>query len=145
MYIMKHLRKNPINKIHHNQINTMSSTTIENITLFNEPNEWWGYTFTMSDTSKNITCKIENFHKCCEKWGVYTDSVLNDFIGSEYHSIDIEDVNSNREDYDEMVTMKIHINTNKGKITIQFYNEHNGYYTHDVFIQTIQGHKYISL
>ena len=91
----------------------MSTIIIENITIFNEPEFWYGYTFTMSDTSKNITCKIENFHKCCEKFGVYTKSVLNDFIGSEYHSIDIKNVISNREDYDQMVSMEICIHTNK--------------------------------
>lgn len=123
----------------------MSAITILDITLFNEPEFWYGYTFTMSDTSKNITCKIENFHKCCEKFGVHTNSVLTDFIGSEYHSIDIQSVKSNREDYDEMVTMEICIHTNKGTITIKFYNEHNGYYTHDVYIESEHGHKYVTL
>jgi hypothetical protein len=35
-----------------------------------------------------------------------------------------------------MKIIEIIIDTNRGKMKIQFYNEHNGYYSHNVFIQT---------
>jgi len=50
---------------------TKPVTTIKKITKIDEPECWLGYIFTMSDESKNITCKIENYHRCCEKWGVH--------------------------------------------------------------------------
>jgi hypothetical protein len=36
----------------------------------------------MTDSSKNIICKIENGQQCCENFGVYTENELNDFIGA---------------------------------------------------------------
>jgi hypothetical protein len=99
----------------------------------------------MSDPSKNITCKIQNGQKCYEKFGIHTENDLNNFIGAEYNSVHIGEVISNREDYDYMVSIEITIDTNKGKMKIQFYNEHNGYYSHDVFIQTEHESKHVSL
>lgn len=120
-----------------NPLVKMSSTIIESIESFDDPAHWIGYTFTMSDTTQNISCKIENTRNCCEKWGVYTKSNLNDFIGAEYYSMDISKVK--RDKYDEMRIIMVTITTNRGKITIQLYNEHNGYYEHDVFIQSSNG------
>ena len=146
---------------------TKPVTTIKKITKINEPECWLGYIFTMSDESKNITCKIENYHRCCEKWGVHTMNLsihsgdkelfsgvetkentkllLNDFIGAEYISVNIGKVNIDRETYDYTVTIEIYIHTSKGIINIQFYNIHNSYYEHDVSIMTEHGHKFISI
>ena len=44
-----------------------------------------------------------------------------------------------------MNILNIKISTSKGDIIIDFYNEHNGYYPHDVFIQTEDYMKYIPL
>lgn len=118
-------------------------TTIQRIESFDDPNYWLGHTFVMSDSTKNITCKIENSRNCCEKWGVYTESKLDDFIGAEYYSIDIRKVKTDK--YDEMKSIIITIDTNRGKITIHLYNEHNGYYEHDVFIQSERGIRTIRL
>jgi hypothetical protein len=120
------------------------STVITNITEFNDPDHWMGFMITISDPAKNITAKIENAHKCCEKWGVYTNrETIREFIGAEYSFIDIRGVR--RKKYDEMVSVDIHIHTNRGKLTLHFYNEHNGYYSHDVYIQSEHGHRYITL
>jgi hypothetical protein len=146
---------------------TKPVTTIKNITKIDEPECWLGYIFTMSDESKNITCKIENYHKCCEKWGIHElfseelsskentmniskhsedrELTLNDFIGAEYQSVDIGNINTDRETCDYTVTIEVHIHTNKGIINIQFYNIHNSYYEHDVSIMTEHGHKFISI
>jgi hypothetical protein len=116
---------------------------IKSIETFDNPDYWVGHKFIMSDSSMDITCKMENSHKCCEKWGVYTESNLNEFIGAEYYSLDVVEKNTDKYDYMYMVTLTI--NTSKGKIIIYFYNEHNGYYSHDVFIQSNSCIKTISL
>jgi hypothetical protein len=124
----------------------MKVNKIEKITILNNLNQWLGYKIKITDSSKNIICKIENEQHCCERFGVYTKNELNDFIGAEYYSVNIGKIVFSNSDYnDYMKTIKISINTNKGKINIQFYNEHNGYYCHDVFIQTENGIKNISL
>lgn len=121
----------------------MKVTKIQKITILNNSNQWLGYKIKMTDSSKNIVCKIENGQQCCENFGVYTENELNDFIGAQYYSVNVE--NDILNDNDGMNTIKICINTSKGKINIQFYNEHNGYYCHDVFIQTENGIKNIYL
>ena len=110
---------------------------IKNIIHFNHPEYWLGYKFIMSDVSKNIVCKIENSQNCCESFGVYTKSVIDDFIGAEYYSVDIGKIcckKSGCGDYSK--TIGVTVNTSKGKFIILLYNEHNGYYRHSVFIRT---------
>ncbi len=121
----------------------MSLPIIINIETFDYPEYWMGYRIIMSDTRKNITCKIENARNCCEKWGIHTKSNLNEFIGAEYYSINI--CKKNRKNYEEMCMVDIIVTTNRGTITLQLYNEHNGYYSHDVFIQSEKGIKNIKL
>jgi len=121
----------------------MPLTTILNIETFDEPEHWLGHRIIMSDATKNITCKIDNRHICCEKWGVYTNATLSDFVGAEYCSIDISDIQS--EKYELMKKIDITITTNRGTITIQLYNEHNSYYPHDVFIESEKGIKLMNL
>jgi hypothetical protein len=115
---------------------------IENIETFDDPEHWMGYNITMSDTTKNITCKIENAHICCEKWGIHTETKLNDFIGAEYYSIVTKIKKKND---DELVTLVVTISTNRGNIILHLYNDHNGYYSHDVFIECEKGIKLIKI
>ena len=112
-------------------------TMIKNIESFDDPEHWMGYRIIMSDNTKNITCKIQNAQNCCEKWGIHTKSNLNEFIGSEYYSIDINEKTRNK--YEDMRMVNITVSTNRGNITLHLYNEHNGYYFHDVFIQSEKG------
>lgn len=124
----------------------MKVTKIQKIIILNNSNQWLGYKIKMTDSSKNIICKIDNNQQCCENFGVYTENELNDFIGAEYYSVIVEnDISKDSNYIDNMETIKISINTSKGKINIHFYNEHNGYYSHDVFIQTENGIKNIHL
>jgi hypothetical protein len=116
---------------------------IENIEKFDDPYYWLGYKIIISDYTKNITCKIENSRNCCEKWGVYTKSNLNTFIGAEYYSIDISEIKSQK--YEDMKMVDITISTNRGNIIIHLYNEHNRYYSHDVFIESDKGIKNIKV
>ena len=121
----------------------MPLNIITNIETFNDPSYWMGYRIIMSDATKNITGKIENTRNCCEKWGIHTKSNLNEFIGAEYYSIHI--CEQKRKKYEEMRMVDITVTTNRGNITLHLYNEHNGYYLHDVFIQSENGIQIIKL
>lgn len=117
---------------------TTPSPIIESITKF-DGEYGMGYRFIMNDISQNITCKMQNDRQCCERFGVYTDSKMDDFIGSSFISFEIgkplyDHENGNGDS--SMITIEAHIHTSKGKITIRFFNEHNGYYTHDVLIHS---------
>jgi hypothetical protein len=140
------------------------SVIIQDIEVLDSKYTWLGYAFKMSDDSKNITCKISNIQNCCEKFGIYTNSNLDEFIGAEYHSVDI--VKKRDEDKYQcypMVIVEVTVHTNRGNIVVQLYNEHNGYYReyrsdsvdisqiirnatkdyyrHDFFIQSEHGQK----
>jgi len=124
----------------------MSSTIIERINTFNADGRWLGYAFKMNDKSKNITCKIDNSENCCERFGCYTNSNISDFIGAEYFSVDVGELVVQEEPgSDLMATIELCIHTDRGKINIYFYNEHNGYYRHDVYIESEHGKKHVSL
>jgi hypothetical protein len=120
-------------------LKTMKATLpiIINIEPLDDPLHWIGYKIVMSDSTKDITCKIENSHKCCEKWGVYTKSNLNEFIDAEYLSIDVSKIKKKKNE--DMRMVDITITTNRGNISLQLYNEHNGYYSHEVFIESEKG------
>lgn len=119
------------------------AVTIQKIRVIDSKYRWAGYEFTMSDKSKNITCKISNSQNCCEKYGIYTKSVLQDFIGAEYHSVNVTKRIDNPRNLLAIVEVSIH--TNRGVILLQLYNEHNGYYPHDFFTQTEHSTKIESL
>ena len=119
------------------------TTTIESIETFDDPGRWMGYTFVMSDPRKNITCKIENQHHCCEKWGTYTACNLNDFIGAQYYGVYVSKIKKKK--HEEMKMLDVKITTNRGSIKFHVYNEHNGYYAHDVFIQSDKGSRMFAL
>lgn len=70
-----------------------------------------------------------------------TNTSLDDFIGAQYHSVNItKDVKDQLEEGGDISTrVDIMILTDRGQITIQLYNEHNGYYQHDFFIETEHG------
>jgi hypothetical protein len=126
------------------QINKPSSyPIITQIDTLDDPLFWMGYKFTMSDKTKNITCKIDNSAKCCEKWGAYTKSKLSEFIGAEYRGMNVSKIK--KDEYDFMRIIDVTIQTNRGDIVIHVYNEHNGFYSHDVFIEWDTGKRTIAL
>jgi len=112
---------------------TPISTTIISIETIDGPfPRGLGYAFRMSDSSKNIICTIDNGTQCCEVFGVHTASVMDDFIGAEFLSMELGE---ETRDYETM-SVDVFISTSRGKINLTFYNEHNGYYTHTVSIQS---------
>ena len=122
-----------------------ATTTIQHIYLINGKYEWQGYEIVMSDPSKNIICKISNSANCCERFGICTKSQLSDFIGAEYHSVSVKNHRTDDFEFEYMRIVDVAIQTNRGEILIQLYNEHNGFYPHDFFTQTEHGTKIESL
>jgi hypothetical protein len=123
----------------------MTTTTIQKILSINSKYEWQGYEFIMSNPSKNIICKISNIANCCENFGIHTNCNLSDFIGAEYKTVSISTNPADEDGYDYMHIVHVTIQTDRGEILIQLYNEHNGYYPHDFFTQSEHGTKIESL
>ena len=120
--------------------------TIEDIRMIDTPGETLGYEIIMSDTSKNIYLSISNSQNCCEQYGVHTESSLYSFIGAIYTSIDIHDISDNEDKFDSYSrNLKIDIYTDRGIFDITFYNQHNGYYSHCVSVQSERGCFYENL
>jgi hypothetical protein len=116
------------------------SITIQHIYLIDDPYEWQGYKIVMSDPSKNIVCKISNIANCCERFGIFVNNELTTFIGAEYQSVSIPKREDKVNDWhDGMRIVDVAIQTDRGEILIQLYNEHNGYYRHDFFTETEHG------
>lgn len=94
-----------------------------------------------------IQLLIDNSQDCCEQWGVITteDNLL-DFIGAELLSLAMVDTNYKKHPLtkewglylEEGGAVFIDVETNKGKLQFVLYNEHNGYYGHQVKIVSRQ-------
>ena len=121
----------------YNSFITITMTTIEKIIKHGEEGKdnWDGFTLIMSDTFKNVTCKIDSTQECCENFGVHINCKLDDYIGAEYVTAKISEPKYAYDTF-EMSEIAVTIHTNKGIIVITLYNEHNGSYPHDVYIKT---------
>ena len=123
---------------------TIMPVTIQRIKVIHSKYEWAGYHFSMSDPSKNITCKISNSANCCEQFGIYTKCKLQDFVGAEYYSVNVSKT-VDSECGSISATVNVSIETDRGTILVQLYNEHNGYYEHEFYTQTEYSTKIESL
>jgi hypothetical protein len=96
--------------------------------------------FVIETSSGCIGVGIQEGRKCCESYG-YLSSLDNfdDFIDSQVLSVSVVDSALN------LTTLKlkevqadncifVNIETTKGLFQITVYNEHNGYYAHDVYV-----------
>lgn len=102
-----------------------------------------GYQIKTDD--KDIFLLISNGQGCCESWG-YLSSLdkLSDFNGANILDISYTDLNLKSGDIiidgirsnniDINACQFLNINTDKGLLQFVVYNEHNGYYGHDVRI-----------
>ena len=93
---------------------------------------------------QRIRVLIDDCQSCCENYGyIASEDNFDDFIGAELISINATDtalktykVRGFGLDVDacQFVTLT----TSKGVLQFVVYNEHNGYYGHDTFIQSEQ-------
>lgn len=82
---------------------------------------------------------LSNLQCCCESWGyLSSEDDFGSFIGSELKNVYVTDtkletIASNiREDLDAGSAMFINVETTNGLLQFVAYNEHNGYYGHEV-------------
>ena len=122
------------------------SVIIEKITTINIPDGRLGYDFIMTDETKNINLTISNSTYCCETYGVFTESTMKSFIGATYLFTKINDITDCQDKQDEnSKELNIDIHTDRGIISIKFYNHHNGYYSHDINIEYEHGTHFLHL
>lgn len=124
--------------------------------------EYSGYKI-VTDKFK-IIFAIDNYQQCCETWGYFeTKENLNDLIGQEllsiattdpdYSTTDIKYIDISDEEIDSLFkkyntdidylndyyhTVEccfVNLQTNLEFVQLAVYNEHNGYYGHDIYFK----------
>lgn len=97
--------------------------------------------------TQEILLLIDDSDRCCEHWGhLSSHDDAKEFIGAELLSIIETDSELHTKEIKEMEDMNISIDcayfitlkTSKGDLQFTIYNEHNGYYGHDVVIKSTQ-------
>jgi hypothetical protein len=94
-----------------------------------------------------IRLLISNYQACCETWGQITSADdLKEFIGAEILRLETvssgdwtkSEIIKNKIDeyYDEVEAAFINIETDRGLLQLAVYNHHNGYYGHDILIES---------
>lgn len=98
-------------------------------------------------TDKNtFMVLISNGQSCCEHWGyLSSEDDLEHFIGSELREVRTTDVECNgniakllEERWIELDSVQfVDFVTNRGVLQFAVYNEHNGYYGHNILLSLI--------
>lgn len=88
---------------------------------------WLG--FEVHSSQQVIRLVIENFQSCCEEWGAGC-TASKEFIGARIQKVGWgKDVITHGGD---CKTAVVEITTDQGKFELQVWNNHNGYYPHDI-------------
>ena len=118
--------------------------SIDEITDF-KPNVSWckmdGYKVTT--TKANIFVLISNGQGCCESWGYFSseDDIMS-FIGATLKEVNLTDVALNKKCVEESGyyggddggIQFVDFVTTKGTFQLAVYNDHNGYYGHEILV-----------
>ena len=108
-------------------------------------NEQYGYRnsyegFKIQTTEGVVLIGISDEQQCCESSGyVTTLDNAEDFIGAELLKVDLVDTEYNPQELPlnysrDANTVFINVLTSKGLFQVTAYNDHNGYYSHHVFV-----------
>lgn len=125
-------------------VDEITGKTIESIIEHNT-HSWDGYKITFVG-GEHLNIKLSNGQCCCENWGVSIvepNNELNEsntWINKQINQMTIELSNNDDDNNESSLNIKVEFITNDGKFTIILYNEHNGYYSHDYFIETTKLH-----
>ena len=104
----------------------------------------------ITTSSQVIILSISNTQNCCEDWGYFSSQDdLEDFIGADLFDIKIVDDCLNVQSYKKMLdydfdpneyspTLFVNFETSVGTFQLTVYNEHNGYYSHDISLVSTQ-------
>lgn len=94
--------------------------------------------FTIQTHTRTIVFEIESTQSCGEDWGIDIifprNRVQDDFIGKNLGKVKFgPDIEEERGALGcTRTTVQLYLHTCIGRITIQAYNEHNGYYPHQI-------------
>lgn len=108
-----------------------------------------GYTYggiSIKTTVQEILILIDEHQQCCEHFGYITcEDDITTFIGATIADVRLTDVAcksilAQLAEYDitSCNTMFVDVLTDKGILQFAVYNEHNGYYGHDILIKSNQ-------
>ena len=102
-----------------------------------------GYKITTD--KQEILIGISNGQSCCESWGHFvSEDDYTQFIGANLLNVYETNKELNNKVIDlqkeEMIEdcMFFNIDTSKGTLQFAVYNDHNGYYSHDVMVRSTQ-------
>lgn len=107
---------------------------------------WGGYDgYKIKTEQDEYLFLINNDQNCCEDWGyLSTPDELSDYIGADLLSVKRVTVNDcaekqnlkdmMKQEYDPANTMFVNVETSNGLLQFMAYNQHNGYYGHDVML-----------
>lgn len=118
--------------------------TIKSINVFYETSSEDGVQIILNDGTE-VLFTIENDQRCCEEWG-YISSIGNEdaqnFVGARIRNIGvvhgeneylIQYFDNNRLSVDDAYFIRVE--TDQGDLEFVVYNEHNGYYGHNVLLK----------
>jgi hypothetical protein len=116
---------------------------------------WDGIRIELDDESL-LEFKIDNFDQCCENFGYHIDENIDllKYEGSLVKKVVVYEKENAKPEYDEKYLSKdyecdyeinVIIHTDKGYFKVILYNQHNGYYRHDVSIQIMDECKIIGI
>ena len=102
--------------------------------------KWSGYDGYAIDTNnQTIYLLIENGQSCCEDWGyLMSHDNFDEFIGAQLlglREVSASEINGVP---DGAYTVFVNVETNKGTLQFVAYNDHNGYYGHEVRVVSEQ-------
>lgn len=124
-----------------------SVISVHNIEILGEYNRYDGYRICTNKADYYFV--IDNGQACCEEWGyLSTPDDLDSFVGADLISISKVSTNdcAKRPNLKEMIedkyepaeTMFVNVETSNGLLQFAAYNQHNGYYGHDVLCFKIE-------
>ena len=99
-----------------------------------------GYKVITDNTS--ILVMISNCQQCCEDWGYFSsEEDTSYFIGATLRAINLVDtaldvhrIKEVEDGLQEKDIQFVNFETDRGTLQLAVYNEHNGYYGHDVLV-----------
>ena len=94
---------------------------------------------------QEIKIGIDNGQSCCEDWGYFSsEDNLEDYVGANLLSINLVDSALNVSKLEDLAYVDkescvfVNIETSVGTFQLTVYNEHNGYYSHRVIVDSRQ-------
>lgn len=116
--------------------------------VHNHEEEYGG--FVIRTDAQEIQLLISNQQQCCEDWGyLMTPDNVQEFVGAtllNVKRIPMSEVDPKHSRYSNVpvneftdeVDIFINVETDRGTLQFTAYNDHNGYYGHDVIIKSNQ-------